>query len=256
MNSKDYRLKAKELLQGKEKPFAIAAIIFYAINYSVTFLSQFIGEFVNEPIIAMLASTINLAFSLLVTPVLGFGMVIISMKVIRGMDIVANDIFAGFKRWNSIVLLNFLRSIYIMLYMLLLIVPGILKSLSYAMSDYILADNPDMNPGDVLKKSEEMMKGHRWEYFKLEFSFVGWYILSVFTLGILLLWVVPRNHTAIALFYEKLKTDTYGAEPDYGYTEPFNQPDYNYNTYSQPPFEAEPIQPEINFPTEENTIDG
>lgn len=246
MNSKDYRLKAKELLQGKEKTFAIAMLIIYAISFSVTFLSQLIGELVNDPIILMLTSTINFAFSLLVTPVLGFGMIIISMKVIRGMGITTDDVFVGFKRWNSIVLLNFLRSLYIMLYMLLFIVPGILKSFSYSVSDYILADNPDMNPGDALKKSEEMMKGHRWEYFKLELSFVGWYILSVFTLGILLFWVVPRNQTAIALFYEKLKADTYGTEP--------LQPDYNYNTYSQPPFEAEPIQPEINFPSEENTI--
>ena len=75
------------------------------------------------------------------------------------------------------------------------------------MSYYILKDNPGMDANEARKASIEMMKGHKWQLFCLEFSFIGWIILSILTFGILTLWVGPYMETAKAAFYEELKAN-------------------------------------------------
>ena len=73
------------------------------------------------------------------------------------------------------------------------------------MTYYIMLDDPKISANDARKKSMEMMQGHRWELFCLLFSFVGWLLLSILTLGILLLWVQPYMEVAVAEFYRNLK---------------------------------------------------
>ena len=73
------------------------------------------------------------------------------------------------------------------------------------MSYYILKDNPNMSGDEARKASIEMMKGHKWELFCLEFSYIGWILLSILTFGILTLWVNPYMEVAKVAFYENLK---------------------------------------------------
>ena len=77
----------------------------------------------------------------------------------------------------------------------------------YSQAYYIMAENPDMSVIDVLKASSRMMKGHKFDYFYLMLTFIGWLFLGILTLGIGLLWVNPYIYTASAHFYEYVKED-------------------------------------------------
>lgn len=87
---------------------------------------------------------------------------------------------------------------------LLLLVPGILAVYSYAMVPYILEEKPDFTVYDAFHASREIMKGHKWELFCLRLSYFGWYILSILTMGIGLIFVIPYRYAAEAAFYNEI----------------------------------------------------
>lgn len=105
---------------------------------------------------------------------------------------------------NSIVA-NVLMGIFIFLWSLLLVIPGIIKYYSYSMTHYVIADNPDIDFLDALKKSEELMHGNKWRLFKLYFSFIGWFILASIPLGLGLIFLYPYIQLATANFYVDLR---------------------------------------------------
>ena len=119
---------------------------------------------------------------------------------------------ADFSKILDVILYNLITIALTMLGMILFIIPGIIIGLSLSMGYFIMADEPEISFSDALKKSREMMKGHLWEFFKLQFSFFGWYILIALTLGILSLWVTPRIETANMVFYARLKKELYGED--------------------------------------------
>ena len=101
----------------------------------------------------------------------------------------------------------FLMYIFIFLWSLLLVIPGIVKSFSYAMTPFILEERPELSANEAIDHSRAMMKGHKFDFFWLILSFIGWLILSVFTLGLGLIWLIPYMQTAMAGFYEDVKAD-------------------------------------------------
>lgn len=106
----------------------------------------------------------------------------------------------------KIVAAKLLANLFIFLWSLLLVIPGIIKSLEYMMVGYILADNPDIRPMDALRKSKQMMQGHKWNAFVLGLSFLGWELLSLFTLGLLdVFYVRPYIEATYAELYLALK---------------------------------------------------
>ena len=144
--------------------------------------------------------------SLLLSGVLAIGMCVITLQISRLGKSGIESIFDGFRKGlgNNIVA-GILVQIFTFLWTLLFIIPGIVKSYSYPMTYYILADNPDMAPTDAITESRKMMDGNKWRLFCLDLSFIGWYLLSILTLGILALWISPYNMMARAEFYESLK---------------------------------------------------
>ncbi len=122
------------------------------------------------------------------------------------------DIFSSFRNGmdyylNSFLLL-FVNSIFIFLWSLLFVIPGIIKTFSYSMSPYILIDNPVMTAGEARRKSMEIMKGNKWKLFCLQFSFIGWILLSILTFGILFLWVIPAMEMSKIAFYKEISGHT------------------------------------------------
>ena len=93
------------------------------------------------------------------------------------------------------------------LWTLLLIIPGIIKAFAYAMTPYILDEQPELSTTEAIHRSRLMMKGHKFDLFWLILSFIGWSILAVFTLGIGFLWLCPYVQTAMASFYEEVKAE-------------------------------------------------
>ena len=100
----------------------------------------------------------------------------------------------------------FLRDLYIVLWGLLLIIPGIIKSYEYRMVNYILAENPEMCTKEVFAMSRDMMRGNKWRAFVLDLSFIGWHLLSLITIGLVgIFYVFPYKNMTNAALYEFLR---------------------------------------------------
>ena len=118
------------------------------------------------------------------------------------------ELLYAFRSGNylKIVGAQFLVGLFISLWSLLLVVPGIIKIFEYLMVGYILADDPDMSAMDALRKSKQMMKGHKWNAFGLGLSFLGWELLGLITFGILdVFYVRPYVEATYAELYLALK---------------------------------------------------
>jgi len=118
----------------------------------------------------------------------------------------------GFRegRYINIFKTMFVRSIYILLWALLLIIPGIIKAYAYRMVPYILAENPGMGSGRAIQISNEMTMGEKWDIFVLDLSFIGWYILGSLALGVGVFFVQPYYDATNAELYMKLREKAIG----------------------------------------------
>lgn len=121
--------------------------------------------------------------------------------------------YKSLKAFGKVVGTYLLSAALITLWSLLLIIPGIIKGLSYSLVPYILYDEPELSIKDTLKKSEAMMKGYRGRLFLLYLSFLGWAILIPFTFGIIAVWVVPYLLYSQAKFYEEMRRSFYNDDP-------------------------------------------
>ena len=113
-------------------------------------------------------------------------------------------LFGYFPHWKTTAAAKFLQGLYVLLWSLLLIIPGIMASYSYAMTGYILAETPDLTASEAIARSKEMMAGNRFRLFCLHFSFIGWDFLCMLTLGIGNLWLQPYKKAAVAAFYREV----------------------------------------------------
>jgi len=113
--------------------------------------------------------------------------------------------FGYFSFWKTTAVARLLQSVYILLWSLLFIIPGIMAAYSYSMTGYILAENPNMTADEAIARSKQMMDGNRWRLFCLQISFIGWSILSsLLTFGIGDLWLTPYRQAASAAFYREI----------------------------------------------------
>ena len=86
-----------------------------------------------------------------------------------------------------------------------------MASYSYAMTEFILAEHPELTAGEAIAQSKVMMAGNRWRLFCLHFSFIGWDILCTLTMGIGHLWLRPYRQAADAVFYREITGSGYVA---------------------------------------------
>lgn len=143
--------------------------------------------------------------SLIFNGPLTLGITVFFLKLERNQNPELNTIFSGFDRFTKALTAYLLMVLYIVLWALLLIVPGIVAALSYAMTFYILADNEDMRASEALNRSKELMMGYKLKLFYLGLRFIGWFLLCIATLGIGFLWLIPYICTSVALFYEDIR---------------------------------------------------
>lgn len=122
----------------------------------------------------------------------------------------AGKLLFGFQsgHYGNVVLVMFLRDIFIFLWALLLIIPGIVKAYEYRMIPYILAEQPDINSKDAFAISKEMMTGQKMNAFCLDLSFIGWWLGAALTCGILgIFWVAPYQDATNAELYAVLRDE-------------------------------------------------
>lgn len=129
------------------------------------------------------------------------------MMQTRGKDVEFKNAYEKIDRFINAIVAWLFKSIFIFLFTFLFIVPGIIKYYSYSMTYYIIADDKDISGLEAIKKSKEMMKGRKMDRFMLDLSFIGWYILSMFTFGLAYFYAAPYHALAKAEFYRVLVGD-------------------------------------------------
>ena len=112
--------------------------------------------------------------------------------------------FGYFPHWKTTAVARLLQGLYVFLWSLLFVIPGIVAGYSYAMTSYILAEHPKLTASEAIEQSKQMMYGHRFRLFCLQFSFIGWDILTSLTFGIGYLWLTPYKQAATAAFYREV----------------------------------------------------
>lgn len=119
-------------------------------------------------------------------------------KLDAALDGVKNDI-------GGIIITGILHQIFISLWTMLFIIPGIVKGFSYALTYYVKCDNPEMSANEAITESRRLMDGNKMRLFLLNLSFIGWIFLGALTFGIGTLWVSAYMETSLAIFYEDVK---------------------------------------------------
>lgn len=206
-----YKNEALSALRGNWANALVATIIFIALALffsSNDAINSYYQRVVINPFIGYSLSFISL-FVLLPLAV-GYSN---SMRVLleTGDNRLTNNSFSlGFGNWLHVVWGMVLSTIYIFLWTLLLIIPGIIKSYSYALTPYILVEHPEMSANEAIEESMRLMDGHKFDLFYLQLSFIGWAILSILSLGLGFFWLIPYQMAAQAAFYRDIKN---GAMP-------------------------------------------
>jgi uncharacterized membrane protein len=185
---------SREALRGKWG-IAILTFFIYSLLTTTSGTLRAHGSFL----------TLSSTLTLIIGGPLALGAAIFSLSISRGKEARLEQIFEGFNHFATALVTYLLLLLYIFLWMLLLIVPGIIAALGYSMTFYILADDPLIKPQDALKKSKSMMDGHKEKLFYLCLRFLLLAILCILTLGIGFLWLIPYVHVTMAKFYDDVK---------------------------------------------------
>lgn len=165
------------------------------------------------PLPAALAGFVSIVLSL-VSIVLSAGYIQYTMSVRKGIVTPYTVMFDGFLFAGKIILLQIVMSIFIFLWSLLLIIPGIIAGYRYRFALYNLCDDPGMGVMEALNMSKAQTRGHKWELFVLDLSWIGWNILCGLTLGILSIWITPYiQQTDIGYFQAIKQMSGVGAQP-------------------------------------------
>ncbi len=143
----------------------------------------------------------------ILVPSLVIGLNFFSVAMYRGDATSLEDIFReGFDNFGRKLGGYLWMELFIYLWSLLFVIPGIIKAISYALTPYILADCKNVRATDALKLSMRMMEGHKWEYFVLGLSFIGWMLLTSLTCGLLYVFYVgPYMNNTFAGYYAERK---------------------------------------------------
>lgn len=168
-----------------------------------------IGTFVIYSLLAGVGGSTGIPGSILSLVIGGpfaLGAAIFSLSISRGKEATLEQIFYGFNRFTTALIAYLLVVGLVLLWSLLLIVPGIIAGLSYSMTFYIIADDPAIEAEDALRKSKQMMDGYKLKLFYLCLRFFLLGLLCILTLGIGFFWLVPFIHVTMVKFYDDVKS--------------------------------------------------
>ncbi len=228
MTASEIRQEARKSLTGKWGKAALATLVFFVIDYVISFVLNLV------PAIGAIASTI-------ISVPLSFGFIVVVMaKLKRGEEISYIEFFKnGFDKFAKVwqvtlwIFVKMLAPIVVAIVGAVIMTSGVTMSVaesstgsvltilgvvvylvgiiwaipraySYKLALYIINDNPDMLAKETVEKSAEIMNGHRWEFFWLQLTFIGWAFLACLTFGIGMLWLIPYIQVSTVAFYDNL----------------------------------------------------
>lgn len=228
MTASEIRQEARKSLTGKWGKAALATLVFFVIDYVISFVLNLV------PAIGVIASTV-------ISVPLSFGFIVVVMaKLKRGEEISYIEFFKnGFDKFAKVwqvtlwIFVKMLAPIVVAIVGAIVMTSGVTMSVaesstgsvltilgvvvylvgiiwaipraySYKLALYIINDNPDMLAKETVEKSAEIMNGHRWEFFWLQLTFIGWAFLACLTFGIGMLWLIPYIQVSTVAFYDNL----------------------------------------------------
>lgn len=204
MNRIELKEWSKEKISGNLWNILLGLIILMGVTFMFSFGLGFIQAlFGKENILSSLAS---IALNLLLIP-LNIGLYTYLIEFIKNNNFNKNLLFEPYERFINVVGANVLVYILVFIGFICFIIPGIYLAYSYAMVPYLLATRKDLSIKETLELSRKMMNGHKFDYFVLSISFIGWAILVPFTLGILLIWLIPYMMIATTKFFLNIEEE-------------------------------------------------
>jgi uncharacterized membrane protein len=211
MKIKTFKKEAKQHLKGQWGRAALFTLLFGAIYYVIPLIIEINQSGGFENWISTDATTGATASTFVITLVLlplYIGYLWTFLSVIRkGEKIRLSGLFQAFSEISMYLKLlgtYLVMMVYMFLWFLLLVIPGIIKAFAYSQTYFVLKDNPDIGINAAITKSRKLMHGYKWKYFLLQLSFIGWIILSLITLGIGFIWLSPYISASNAVFYNEL----------------------------------------------------
>ncbi len=191
---------ALKVLDGNWGQYVGLTFVFYAITIAVSAVAGGDPRHYNP-----LYNALGIVASLALIP-LSYGFAVLFLNAFRGWSdwVKVSNLFDGYRDFSRVFLTLLIQGIYIVLWSLLLVIPGIIKALSYTMTAFVLNDEPDLSYDAAITRSSKLMDGHKLDFFLFSLSFIGWALLAILTFGIGFLWLVPYYSTAKAAFYHEL----------------------------------------------------
>jgi len=210
--NQEYKNAALAVLNGNWAPVVVATIVMYLISFVVQLIVQPLTALVDPE------SQMTLFFVVFVGTMVVSSFVSVPVSVgyynslnklyLDGDNRITSNMFSiGFARVLRYVGGMLLMGIYVFLWMLFLVIPGIIMAIAYSLTPFILKDYPELSVGQAIQMSEKMMRGHKMRYFLLTLSFIGWGLLGILTLGIGYIWLIPYMYTTTAAFYQDVKNE-------------------------------------------------
>jgi len=189
---KELKRDAKQKMSGKLFKLFLCSLVCITFEVLATHtqifnlnnlkLQDFSNILKNIPPLIFISILTFFVYYIFLNPVLNLALVKVCLKTTRNQNFTIREFFKNVTNnasYGKTVWLGILLDIFVLLWSVLLIIPGIIKSISYSMSYYILADNPSITAKEAIKESERIMKGHKWDFFVLGLSFVGWFFLII-----------------------------------------------------------------------------
>lgn len=194
-------------LQGRWGNFVLATLLMYMLTCAVSMPGAIYTTI--RPVDTIISSLQQNGWSLICAIVLApmtWGYTVTYLRGRRGEELDVTSMFDGFRRAGDYMRTYIVYILRVILWTLLLIIPGIVKSIAYSMTPYILHDT-NLTANEAINESQRMMLGHKWQYFFLQLRFIPWGILCILTLGIGFFFLVPYMQAAQAAFYENLRAE-------------------------------------------------
>lgn len=217
----EIKRQSKLSLKGNWGLVVLLTFIVFLINFIFPAIIEIIMSggvtaWLNQEETPLAASVVSTIISIALIP-LSISVSWFYLSLVRKNNPQISQVFSIYKDGKTsfkLIGASFLQALFLFLWSVLLIIPGIIKSLAYSQTFFLLRDHPEKTVLEAITASRKMMNGYKWKYFLLGLSFIGWGILCLFTLGIGFLWLVPYVSTAMAAFYKQVSQDNDTSEKE------------------------------------------
>lgn len=207
MTNQDYKNAALAALKGRWAPAVLATVVFMLFAFAYCGMNILPQYMMLDATKLLKITGVSILLAILVYQPVSFGYYGACRRLlVEGDDqVLHNMISCAFSRYFRVLWSVVLMELKIFAWSLLFLIPGIIMSFAYSMTPFIIYDYPELSAPEAIRLSRKMMKGHKFDLFYLCLTFLGWILLSILTLGIGLIWLLPYMTTTMASFYEDVK---------------------------------------------------